>query len=116
PAQVRDSPEVSFLRAQLLRKLGEPRRAVDLYQRLLAEDASLQRVRLELAQTFFEMKDFGASEHNFRLALSGRLTDVDRTAVNAYLAEIAQRKSWQVQLSLAMAPDSNVNAATSARQ
>jgi len=72
-------------------------------------------VRLELAQTFYEARDLPASEYNFRLALAGQLPEADRLLAHQYLSRIARERPWRVDASLSVAPDSNVNGATDAR-
>lgn len=115
PAQ-RAQPDVALMEAQLLRRTGQPKLAVDIYRRLLSRSPDDQRVRLELAQTLFEMNDLRASQYYFRLALSGDLPDADRQLARAYLQQAMQLRPWTVTGGLGVAPDSNVNGATSARE
>jgi hypothetical protein len=116
PAEVRDAPQLRFLEAFLARQRGKPYEAIDIYQRMLDDDASLVRVRLELADTFREIGDDRAAEYNFRLALSSDPPVETRTRVEAILREISERRRWRYGVSLAVSPDSNVNMATDARE
>jgi tetratricopeptide (TPR) repeat protein len=115
PPSVRRQPGYLYLEAQIFRKIGHRREAIDLYSRLLTDDPTRQAARLELAQTYFEVRDDRSSEQYFRLALSGELSAADATLVHQYLAAIRQRGSWKFTLSAAIAPDSDLNAASSIR-
>lgn len=116
PAELRASPEIRFLEAFLARQRGKPYEAIEIYQRMLDDDASLVRVRLELADTFREVGDDRAAEYNFRLALSADPPADTRARVEAILKEISERRRWRYGVSLAVSPDSNVNTATDARE
>ena len=116
PAEQRAAPDVMFIEAFVSRQRGRPRHAIELYQRLLDDDASLGRVRLELAQTFVEIGDDRAAEQNFRLALATDVRAEIRTNIEAQLTELERRQSWRFSVNLAVAPDSNVNTATEAEQ
>jgi hypothetical protein len=114
--KTRASPDMLFLDAYLARRVGRLREAIGIYQRMLDSDASLIRVRLELADAFFDLADDRAADHNYRLALSGDVPDNVRDGVAARLRAIAERRRWRYNVSLAIAPDSNINAATDATQ
>jgi hypothetical protein len=114
PPGERATQSMRFVKAHALRQLGAPREALGLYQAMLADDASLQRVRLELAQTYREIGDVRAAEHNFRLALASGLPEAAQKNVRAILAELAQADRWRIGVSASIAPDSNINTATSA--
>jgi hypothetical protein len=114
PPGERATQSIRFVEAYALRRTGAPRKALGLYQAMLADDSSLQRVRLELAQTFREVGDTRAAEHNFRLALASGLPEIAQKNVRAILAELAEVDRWRIGLSGSIAPDSNINTATSA--
>ncbi len=116
PPAALGAPDVQFVRAFLARRLGQPDKAVDFYQRMLDGDGNLLRVRLELADTFLEAGDDRAAEHNYRLALASTPPPAVRERVEARLKTIAERRRWRYSFNVAVAPDSNVNAATDARE
>jgi hypothetical protein len=115
PPEVRDRSAYLYLRAQLLRKVGQRHEAIDIYNRLLSRDQTQQLIRLELAQTYYEVNDDRAAEQYFRLALSGPLTPADAAQAHQYLVLIRKRSGWHMSASASLAPDSNVNGATSAQ-
>ena len=105
--------------------------AVASFRHILELRPGLAGARLELARVLFERgrctappesllehllgDDCDAAAHHFRRALAGGLPDAFVKAVSRYLAAVQQRKRVSGQLGLAVAPDSNVNAATSVR-
>ena len=105
--------------------------AVASYRHILESRPGLAGARLELARVLFERgrcmappesllehllgDDCDASAYHFRRALAGGLPDAIAGAVSRFLAAVQARKRVSGQLELAVAPDSNVNAATSAR-
>ena len=71
----------------------------------------------DLALAYFQAGEDGNAAHHFRLALGTKdLPQVVRARALAFLDLIRRRKSWSITGSLAVLPDSNINAATSARQ
>ena len=114
---------------------GEARRAlrdeaVASYRHILESRPGLAGARLELARVLFERgrctapperllehllgDDCDAAAHHFRRALAGGLPEAVAAAVSRFLAVVQARKRVSGQLGLAVAPDSNVNAGTSA--
>jgi hypothetical protein len=116
PPDLKATPEVQFVLAFLARRQGRADRAIDIYQHMLDGDGGLLRVRLELADTFLEAGDDRAAEHNYRLALASEASAEVRPTVETRLKSIAERRRWRYSFNVAVAPDSNVNAATDARE
>lgn len=108
--------EIRYLKAQALRQTGKPREALDIYNDLLANDSTLVLIRLELAQTYTEIGEFVLAEQNFRLALAGNIAPADVPLVRAYLVQLNHANGVQGGLEFAIAPDSNINAATGLRR
>ena len=78
---------------------------------------TLPRVRLDLALAYFRAEEDSSAAHHFRQALGDQdLPPVVRARALAFLDAIRRRKTWSVSASAALAPDSNINAATSSRQ
>ena len=104
--------------------------AVKSFRGMLVKDPSLQRVRLELARSLFRRGDctrpprnlvkhilgddcWAAQQHFLRVLGSGVPPSVVLT-VRGFIQAIRARKRASGSLSLALAPDTNVNTATSA--
>ena len=90
--------------------------AIARFRAMLARNPDLPRVRLDLALAYFHAAEDGNAAYHFRLALGSKdLPDVARARALGFLDQIRRRKTWSVTGSLAVLPDSNINAATSAR-
>jgi tetratricopeptide (TPR) repeat protein len=115
PKAVREQPDLLYFRAQLLRKVNRATEALDIYTRLLSLQPDAQLIRLELAQTYYDLRDDPAAERYFRLALAGELPAADRKLAHDYLSAILRRRSWRITANLALGADSNLNAGTDSR-
>ena len=74
-------------------------------------------MRLDLALAYFQDGKDRRSAYHFRLALGDTdLPAVARANALAFLDRIRRRKAWSVSGSLSLAPDTNINTATSARE
>ncbi len=90
--------------------------AIDNFRAVLARDPTLLRVRLDLALAYFHAGEDGSAAYHFRQALGADdLPPGARARALAFLDEIRRRKAWWITGSAALAPDSNINAATDAR-
>ena len=101
------------------------------YRHILERLPGLAGARLELARVLFERgrcleepedlvehlmgDDCDAAAHHFERALAGDLPPEIEAAVSRFLALVRERRRIQGSFSLAVAPDSNVNAGPSAR-
>ena len=108
--------EIRYLKAQALRANGKPRQALDIYNALLANNSTTVLIRLELAQTYVEIGEFLLAEQNFRLALADDIAPADATRVRSYLIALNRANGVRGSFEIALAPDSNVNAASGLRR
>ena len=112
-----DIDDLDFLHGSIAMARGEWQSAISRFRAMLARNPNLPRVRLDLALAYFNAEEDGNAAHHFRLALGDDdLPPVVRGRALAFLDRIRRRKSWSVTGSVAFVPDSNINAATSARQ
>ena len=112
-----DADDLDFLRGTVAMARGEWREAIGRFRSMLARDPSLLRVRLDLALAYFQAGEDGRSAYHFRQALAAKeLPEAVRARALAFLDRIRRRKAWSATGSLALVPDTNVNAATSARR
>jgi hypothetical protein len=88
--------------------------AIRHFRAILAREPGASRVRLELARTFYEARDWRNAERQFRFARAGDLPPVVAGKVDGYLAQIRRQRTFTFGFSVALAPDSNVNAGPSA--
>jgi Tfp pilus assembly protein PilF len=111
-----DDSELLFLRADVAVAQKDYDTAISLYRRILVREPEAERVHLELARTFFLKGDYDNADRQFRFARAGDIDDAVKQNIDHFLGAINRLREWTVNFSLALAPDTNQNAATSATQ
>jgi tetratricopeptide (TPR) repeat protein len=111
-----DDSELLFLRATVAAAQKDYDTAISLYRRILVHEPDAERVRLELARTFFFKADYDNADRQFRFARAGDINDTVKANIDQFLDAINRLREWTINFSLALAPDTNQNAATSATQ
>jgi tetratricopeptide (TPR) repeat protein len=111
-----DDSELLFLRANVAVAQQDYDSAISLFRRVLVREPDAERVRLELARAFFLKGDYDNADRQFRFARAGEINDTVKANIDHFLGAINRLRQWTVNFSLALAPDSNQNAATSAAQ
>jgi Tfp pilus assembly protein PilF len=111
-----DDSEAQFLLATIAVEEKDYDTAISLYRRILVREPDVERVRLELARAFFLKGDYDNADRQFRFARAGDISDTVKTNIDHFLAAINRLRQWTLNFSLALAPDTNQNAATSAAQ
>lgn len=102
--------QVQFLQGLLDRQNKDYAGAAKRFRKILVSDPGAARVRLELALTFFQAGDYAGAERQLHFARAGHLPETVARNVDRYLAAVRQRKTFSYGFSLAVAPDSNLNA------
>ena len=87
-------------------------RAIAAFRMILVNRPELIRVRLELARTFFLKKQDGLARRHFELVLAGGAPPPVAANIHAFLNIMRARKRWTGYFGAAIAPDSNLNAAS----
>jgi len=105
--------ERDFLDGMVAAARKDYRRAEMLFRKILAENPKLVRVRLELARTLFLMKRDEQADYHFRLAIAERPEPAVVANITRYREAIRARRAWRFNVNLGIAPDSNINSATS---
>lgn len=112
-AQTTDKTEkeqILFVLAQISLQQGQTDEASAIYRRMLTNNPSLTRVRLELGYIYFLQKKDEAARYHLRLVLAEKdLPDSVRQNIYHMLEAIRRRRAWQLYVSVGIAPDSNVN-------
>ena len=103
------SNDIAFLLGQIALAQEDYDTAIERFRAILARDPTLPRVRLELGRAFFLNGEDDNAKHQFGLALAGDLPEPVAANVERYLAAIRDRKGWRVDLSVGLAPDTNIN-------
>jgi len=111
-----DSMELRFLGGIVAMARSDYRAAIDLFRAILIDHPAAVRVRLELARAYYLDKDYANADRQFRFARAGKLPKDVMANIDGYLFAIRQSKSWSYSLSVSLAPDTNINAGSSARE
>jgi len=111
-----DDSEALFLLAAIAVEQKDYDAAISLYRCILVREPDVERVRLELARAFFLNGDYDNADRQFRFARAGDIDDAVKANIDHFLAAISRLRQWTLNFSLALAPDTNQNAATSAAQ
>jgi len=102
--------DVQFLLGMVAMQEKAYPEAIRRFRAVLARQPKAERVRLELARAFFLQKDYDNAERQFRFARAGDLPAAAMTNIDKYLFAIRQSRIWSYNLTVALAPDSNMNA------
>ena len=89
--------------------------AVAAFRTILLHRPGFVRVRLELARVHFLKGEDAIARRHFEQVLAGRPAPVVVSNVQRFLRTMRARRRWQARFGLAVAPDSNVNAASGTR-
>ncbi|MBY9064266.1 surface lipoprotein assembly modifier [Sphingomonas yunnanensis] len=117
---LRQAPELrfqsAFLHGLIASRTGDYATAADQFMAILANDPRQTRVRLELAQAFMALKKTASADRQLRIAQQ----DADLPQQVARTIRIARDtirsgRAWRLDINLGLAPDTNINNATSAR-
>ncbi|MBL8642838.1 MAG: DUF560 domain-containing protein [Rhodospirillaceae bacterium] len=111
---VADPNDLDFLRGTLAARTQDYDTAIARFRAILARNPTLNRVRLDLAQVYFLKGDDSAAAYHFRAAIAQGVPPEVQANITAYLEQIRLRKRWDASVSLSLAPDTNINAATTA--
>jgi outer membrane protein len=110
-----DDVDARFIRATLAADDQRWSEAIEGYRRILDQHPELVRVRLDYARALFETNEDEESDYNFRLVLPQVPKPVSDN-IRVFLNAINARKTFSYNLSFGVAPDSNINAASSVNQ
>ena len=108
--------QARFLKGMIAVARKDNRRAVRIFRSILIDQPDATRVRLELARAFYLARDYGNALRQFQFALAGDLPPAVATNVQSYLASIRETKSLTYNFGVAVAPDTNLNTGSSARE
>lgn len=110
------NPQTRFLSGIVAIARKDYAHAIRTFRAMLIDHPKASRVRLELARAYFLSKDYVNADRQFRLVRAGEHPAEVLANIDQHLYAIRQNKAWSWSLSLAIAPDTNLNAATSASE
>lgn len=102
------------LKAALLARLGRNDEAMALLEGWMAANGSDALARFQVGEIHFAAGRLAPARLSYRLALSGALDPVRKQIVQDRLAAIETARNLRVSVTVSVAPDSNLNSATSA--
>lgn len=106
--------EARFRHGRLLAAAKDYRGAALLYRAILDERPDAGRVRLELANMLYLIGDLGGSRRELRQARAGGLPTEVAAVVDQFAGALRSLRPYGASISVALAPDSNINRATNA--
>jgi hypothetical protein len=103
-----------FLTGYIAAETGHPDQAAEQYRAILADDPGQTGVRLALAKTMLALHKPGAADRQFAIAEQDDALppEVLRT-IRTVRDTIRAQRPWQLDISVGLAPDTNINNATS---
>ncbi len=119
-AALEHAPELAmerqFLEGYVASETGDLPVAVKKFRAVLAMQPGMTRARLELARALLMQGKDKAADYHFRLAeQDGALPEEVRRTIYASRGIIRDRKTWDLSVDIGLAPDTNINNATSDR-
>jgi hypothetical protein len=111
-----DDEQLRFLSGMVAMARGDNARAIRTFRAMLIDHPEASRVRLELARAYFLARDYVNADRQFRLVRTSRHPAEVEANIDQYLLAIRLDKDWSWSLDLAIAPDTNLNAATASRE
>ena len=112
-----NADNLDFLYGSIAMAREDWQTAIARFRAMLIRDPTLPRVRLDLALAYFRAEEDSSAAYHFRQVLGDEdLPPVVRARTLAFLDAIRRRKTWSVSAAVSLAPDSNINAATSSRE
>ncbi len=107
--------EYRFLSGFVAQKTGDLAGAADFYKAILTDDPGQTRVRLELARVMMMQGKKQSADRQFRIAEEdGDLPPEIARTIRAARTAIRGSKAWRLNIDAGLAPDTNINNATSA--
>ncbi|WP_375271734.1 surface lipoprotein assembly modifier [Sphingomonas sp.] len=108
--------QTRFLTGYIAAQEGDLAAAARAYKDILADDPNQTRVRLELGRTMIAMGQSAAADRQLRLAQQSRELDPDLARlVRGARDVIRSARAFRADVTLGIAPDTNINNATDAR-
>jgi outer membrane protein len=104
-----------FLTGMIAKETGDLKGAETAFRSILRDHPEQTRVRLELARLMMAQGKESSADYHFRLALNDKEVpnDVAQT-VRGIRSILRSKRNWHFNFDLGIAPDTNINSATSA--
>jgi thioredoxin-like negative regulator of GroEL len=105
----------NFLEGMIALETGDAKTAAERFRAILKDHPGETRVRLELAKALLAQNKLGDADYHLRLAQNDENLpeDIGRAVSNAR-SIIRSKRNWKFGFDAGIAPDTNINSATSA--
>lgn len=108
--------QTGFLTGLIAARSGDYHRAVEQFTAILADDPRQTRVRLELAQALIALKKTASADRQLRIAQQDAdLPQQIARTIRSARDTIRSGRAWRLDFNVGIAPDTNINNATTAR-
>ncbi|WP_375427222.1 surface lipoprotein assembly modifier [uncultured Sphingomonas sp.] len=108
--------QTRFLLGYIASKTGDLEGAAERYRAILADDPRQTRVRLELGRVLLQQNKTASADRQFSLAAQDtELPQEIARTIRTVRDTIRSSRTWRLDVNLGVAPDTNINNATSAR-
>lgn len=108
--------DIAFMLGMLAMAEQDYDGATNYFREIIIRDPQAVRVRLELGRALFESGNYRDAGRQFRFARSGDLPAQVNANIDRYLVAIRERQTFAWDVSVALAPDTNVNSAPSVEE
>jgi hypothetical protein len=108
--------ETAFLDGLIASRTGDYQGAADRFTAILADDPRQTRVRLELAQALMALKKTASADRQLRIVQQDAdLPQQIAKMIRSVRDTIRSGRAWRLDFNVGIAPDTNINNATSAQ-
>jgi hypothetical protein len=108
--------QTRFLLGYIASKTGDLEGAAERYRAILADDPRQTRVRLELGRVLLQQGRTASADRQFSLAAQDtELPQEIARTIRTVRDTIRSSRTWRLDVNLGIAPDTNINNATSAQ-
>ena len=105
----------TFLLGMIALETGELKSAEAQFRSILRDNPGQTRVRLELARLMMASGKEASADYHFRLALNDKdVPDDVAQTIRGMRGILRSKRNWHFNFDLGLAPDTNINSATSA--
>lgn len=120
-AEQEGDPDFDFLYGLAALESGKSGEAVFAFERVILQQPWNHRAHLELARTYYQLRDFDAARNEFDLVLNQNPPASVAVRIKSFISDIQQREAqlqrrYLLQFDTLMGYDSNINSATENRE
>ena len=106
-----------YLLAQICTKEGNYQEAIDIYYYILNYEPNIPKIRFLLAELYLNEEAWYRADYYYRSVLASKDLPLElKDRILKALYYIRQNKNWNIWFSMGIAPDTNINNASSGEQ